>query len=158
MNFVVLFYFLIYAFCMSVHLWIKHCWQSCLNSHILFNSFVNSAANYSPWFKIILSSNLCNFYMLSLNNPTSPSANVPSFVATKCTILNNLLYTTSIMSFSVASSNFVMKFTIKWIYSFFNILFTISFSPSASIQFFIFWHKSHPSTYFSISFIPPSHQ
>ena len=57
---------------------------------MLFNSFVISATNYSSLFDTMLSSNLCNFYMLSLNSLASFFANVLSVVATKHVIFDNL--------------------------------------------------------------------
>ena len=56
--------------------------------NIVFNSFVNSAANWGPLSDTTLSGNPYNFYILSLNSLARPSANVPSVVATKCVIFD----------------------------------------------------------------------
>ena len=84
-----------------------------LISNILFNFLVNSAMNYSSLSNTILSSNLYNFHILSLNSLTNPFADVPSVVVTKYIILNNLLQTISITSFSATNSNLIIKSTIK---------------------------------------------
>ena len=97
-------------------------------SNTLFNSFVNFITNYSPLSNITLFSNPCNFYMLSLNSLINPSAIIPSVIAIKCVILSNLTHTTKIVSFSATNSNFVIKSTIKYVYSLFSTLFIINFS------------------------------
>ena len=79
--------------------------------------------------------------ILSLNNLANPSTNVPSVVATKCDILDNLLQTTSIASFLATNSNLVIKSTIKCVYGFSRTFF--SFPISASILFFIYHNSSH---------------
>ena len=109
-----------------------------LISNILFNSFINSTANYGLLSEITLSSSPCNFYTLSLNNHAKSSADVLSVVATKCAILDNLSQTIRITSFPATNSNLVMKSTIKCVYSFSGTSFTINFPASASIWFFIF--------------------
>ena len=48
---------------------------------------------------IILSGNLCNFQILSLNSHASPSALVHSVVGTKCAIFVNLSTTAKIESY-----------------------------------------------------------
>ena len=125
---------------------------------ILFNSFVISIANCGSWSDIILSSNLCNFHTLSLNNLANSSTVIPSVVATKYVILENLLQTTRITSFPAITGNFVMKSTIRCIYSFSGTSLSFNFPASAPILFFILWYISHSSTYFSISLITPSYQ
>ena len=65
---------------------------------MLFNSFIISAANCGLLSNFILSGNLYNFHILFLNN-LNPFTDVPSVVATKCVILNNLLQTTKIAFF-----------------------------------------------------------
>ena len=89
-------------------------------SNILFNSSVNFAANCGPLSNITLSSNLCNFYILSLNNLAKPFSNISSIVVTKCAIFNNILQITRITSFPATNSNLVMKLTVKYIYSLWN--------------------------------------
>ena len=66
----------------------------------------------------MLSSNLCNFHTLSLNNYTTISTNISSIVVTKCVILDNLSQTTRITFCLATNSNLVIKFTIKCVYSF----------------------------------------
>ena len=85
---------------------------------MLFNSLVISAVNCGPLSNTILSGNLYNFHILSLNNLANSFAEVSSVVATKCVILNNLLQTTRIAFFLATNSSFVIKSTIKYIYSF----------------------------------------
>ena len=126
--------------------------------NILFNSFVNSAANYGSLSSTTLSGNLCNFHTLFLNNLANPFTNVPSVVATKYIILNNLLQTTSITSFPATNSNFVIKSTIRWVQGFSVILLKFNFPTRASVWFFIFWHISHSSTYCLTSLITSGHQ
>jgi len=124
-------------------------------SNILFNIFVNFTANCGSLSVITLSGNLYSFYALSWNNITNHFANVPSVVTTKYVILDNLLHTTNIVFFSAASGNFVIKFTIRCIYSFFSTSSTISFPASSSVLFIILWHKLYPSIYLFISFVTP---
>ena len=78
-------------------------------SNISFNSFINSVTNCGPLLLVTLSSKLCNFYILSLNNLTKPSANVSSVVTAKCAIFDNLSHTTNIISFSATNSNLVIS-------------------------------------------------
>ena len=76
--------------CLSVWGWNNV--NSFISIHnMLFNSFVIFAANYSLLSDTVFSGNPCNFYTLSLNNCTSPFANVPSVVAIKYVNLGNLL-------------------------------------------------------------------
>ena len=107
---------------------------------------------------IILSSNLCNFHALSLNNLTNPSTDVLSTIVIKCAIFDNLLHTTSIAFFSATNDNLVIKFTVKCIYSFSSTSFSINFPASTFILFFILWYKSYLSTYFPISFVTTDYQ
>lgn len=72
-----------------------------------------------------------------LNNLAKSSADVSSFVATKCAIFDNWSHIIRIMSFSTTNSSFVMKSTVKYIYGFFGISFAINFHTSAFILFFI---------------------
>ena len=60
--------------------------------------------------------------MLSLNSLAKLSANVLSIFITKCIILDNLLYTTKITFFPTTNGNFVIKSTIRYIYSLFSTL------------------------------------
>ena len=106
-------------------------------SNISFNSFINSTANYGPLFEITLSGNLCNFYILFLNNFVKPSTIIFSVIIIKCNIFKNLLYTTKIKSWFLDTSNFIIKFTDICCYSFSSIVFGLSFSTSISILFFI---------------------
>ena len=108
-----------------------------LISNILFNSLVNSTTNYGPLSLITLSDSLCNFHTLSLNNLTSPSADILSVVVMKCIIFNNLSYTTKIVSFPATNSNFVIKSTVKYVHTFSSTLFAINFSADTSVLFFI---------------------
>ena len=71
--------------------------------------------------------------MLSLNSLVNLSANIPSVVAIKCIILDNLLQTTRIISFPATNSNFVIKFTVKCVHSFSKTLLSFSFFTSTSI-------------------------
>ena len=75
--------------------------------------------------------------MLSLNNLVNLFTDVPSIVVTKCVILNDLSHMTKIISFSTTNGNFMIKSTIRCIYSFSRTLFAIIFSIKDSIQFFI---------------------
>ena len=105
-------------------------------SNILLNFFVNSATNYSSLSEITLSSNLCNFHILFLNNFTDLSADVPPIVTTKYAILNNLSHIIKITSFLTTNRNFVKKSTVKCIYSLFSTLFAINFPTGASVWYF----------------------
>ena len=64
-------------------------------------------------FEIMLSCNLCSFQTLFLNNLANLFTNVSSVIATKYTILSNLLHTTSITSFFATNGNLVIKSTIN---------------------------------------------
>ena len=66
----------------------------------------------------MLSDNLCNFYILSLNSHTNSSTVILSVVATKYVILDNLLHTTNIASFSATNGSFIIKLTVRYIHSF----------------------------------------
>jgi len=110
-----------------------------LISNILFSSFVNFAANYSPLSEITLSRNSCNFYILSLNNYANSSANVSFIIITKYVILDNLLQTTRTVSFLATNSNFMIKSIIGCVYSFSGILLNFNFSTSASVLFFLLY-------------------
>ena len=141
-----------YSVCPSVCKWntIDN-FVSILN--ILFNSFVISTANYGLWSNTMLSGNLYNSYMLSLNNLTNSSTNISSIVTTKCVILDNILQTTRIAFFLATNGNFGMKSTIRYVYSFSRTSLSFNFPVRASILFFIFWHISHSSIYLFISLI-----
>ena len=84
-----------------------------------------------------LSSNLYNFYTLFLNNLASSSTNIPSIIATKYLILDNLSHTTKIIFFSATNSNLVIKSIIRYVHGFSSISLNFSFSAGASILFFI---------------------
>ncbi len=86
--------------------------------NILFSSLVSSTANCGPLSDVMLSSNPCNFYILSLNNLASSFADISSVIATKCVILDNLSQTTRIAFFPATNGNFVMKSTIRYVYGF----------------------------------------
>ena len=96
--------------------------------NILFNFFINSTINCNPLFDIILLGNLCNFYILFLNNLANPFTGVLFIVTTRCVILGNLLHTTNITFFPATNSNFVIKSTIMYVCSFSSTSFTIIFS------------------------------
>ena len=85
---------------------------------MLFNFLVNSTTNYRPLSDTILSCNPFNFHTLSLNSLTNPFADIPSIVATKYIIFNNLSQITRIIYFPATNSHFVIKSTIKYVYSF----------------------------------------
>jgi len=120
--------------CLSVFEW-KDVKNFVSISNILFSSLVNSTANCGPLSGIMLSGNLHSFYILSLNNFASFSAIV---VAIKCAILDNLLYTTKITSFTTTTnSNFMIKSTIRCVHGFFDTSFVINFPTGVSVLFFI---------------------
>ena len=96
--------------------------------NILFNSFINFAANRSSLSLITLSGNLCNFHILSLNNLVNSSTDVFFVVATKYAIFDNLLHITYITFFSATNSKLVIKLTIKYAYAFSSTL-TFSLVP-----------------------------
>ena len=87
-------------------------------SNILFNFFINSTANYGLLSKITLSGNLYNFHILSLNSLAKSSTDILSVITIKYVILDNLSYTIRIISFPTTNSNFVMKYTIRYVHSF----------------------------------------
>ena len=126
--------------------------------NILFNFFVNSTANCIFLSDTTLSSNSCNFHMLSLNSLTNLSTIISSVVTIKCVILDNLLHTTKIVYFPATNGNFVIKFTVKCIHGLSSILFAINFPTSTSILLFILWHKSYSFTYFPIFFVTSGYQ
>ena len=105
--------------------------------NILFNSCIIPAMNWGPLSDIILSGNLCNFYMLSLNNIASSSTNVFFVVEIKYTIFVNLSTTTKIESYPCVSSNLVIKSTEMWAQGFSRIEFSINFPASCSVQFLL---------------------
>ena len=123
-----------YSICLSVWEW-NNVDSFILIPSIPFNSLVISTANYSPLFNTILSSNLCNFYILSLNNLANPFTNVSSVIATKCVILDNLLQTTRTTSFFATNGNLVIKSTIGYAHSFSGTLLNFNFSISTSVYF-----------------------
>ena len=67
------------------------------------------AMNCGPLSEIMLSSSLCNFQMLSLNNCANPSVLVFSVVGMKCAIFVNLSTTTRIELYLYAKGNFIIK-------------------------------------------------
>jgi len=87
---------------------------------------------------IILSGNLYNFHILSQNNLTNPSADVSSVVTTKYIILDSLLQTTKIVFFPATNGNFVMKFTVKCVYSFSGTSLSLNFPTCISVLLFYF--------------------
>jgi len=109
--------------------------------NILSNSFVNFTTDYSLLSTITLSGSSYSFHTLFLNNLANSFTNILLVVVIKYIILDNLLYTTKIISFLTISSNFVIKSTIRCIHSFSSISLAISFLASISILFFILWHK-----------------
>ena len=106
----------------------------------------------------MFSDNLCSFHTLFLNNLVKFSAEIPSVVAIKYAIFDNLLYTTGIMFFSTTSDSLVIKFTIRYIYHFSEILFAINFPIGISVLFFILWYRLQLSIYLSISLVTLEHQ
>jgi len=107
---------------------------------------------------MILLGNLCNFYMLSLNNLANSSANIFSVVGIKCTIFVNLSTTTRIKLYSCASSNLVIKSAEMCAQGFSGIEFGINFPAGYSVQFLLRWQASYPSIYCFTSFVTPGHQ
>ena len=79
--------------------------------NILFSFLASYAANCKPLSNITLSDNPYNFHTLFLNNLTNLSADIPSTVATKCTILDNLLQTIRVTLFPATNSSLVIKST-----------------------------------------------
>ena len=74
--------------------------------------------------------------ILFLNNLANPFV-VPSVIATKYTIFNNLSHTTRIAFFPTINSSFVIKFTIRYVYDFSGILSAIKISTGISVLFSI---------------------
>ena len=116
--------------------------------NILFSSLVISTANCGPLSNITLSSNPYSFYTLFLNNLTNPSTDVSSVIATNCVILDNLSQTTRIVFFLATNSNFIIKSTIRYVYSFFSI--SLNFTsllvpPSYSSSFDTYYNHPHTS-------------
>ena len=111
----VLFQLLVYVLYVLIYLRVEYCWQLFWFPAFYLNSLINSATNWGFLSDITLSDNPCNFYILSLNNLANLSAYIFSVVATKYTILDNLLHTTKITSFSTTNGNFVIKLTIRCI-------------------------------------------
>ena len=60
-----------------------------------------------------------------------------SVVVTKYVILDNLSQTIRIVSFLVTNSNFVIKSTVRYVYSFSSISLNSNFFTDTSILFFI---------------------
>jgi len=149
---------LVHLFHLFIYLWMEHCQQFGFNPSILFNFLVNSTANCSPLSNTMLSSNPCNFHILSLNNFYNPFADVPSVIATKCIFFDNLSQTTRIVFFPATNSNFVMKSTVKYVYGTLDTSLNFNFPVSTSVLFFIHWHISHLSTYHPTFLVTPSHQ
>ena len=119
-------------------------------SNILFSLFISFVANCGSLFNIMLSDNLCYFYILSLNSLTNSCTVILSSVATKYVILDNLLHTTNIAFFSATNGSFIIKLTIRYIYSFSSTSLNLDLSASTSVWFFILWQILHLSTYFLI--------
>ena len=143
-------------------IWLSICGWNTVDSFVsipnmLFNSLIISAVNYGFLSDTMLSGSSCSFHTLSLNNLVRPFTDVSSVVATKCVILDTLSQTTRITSFPTTTSNFVINSTIKYIYSFSGPSLNFNFSIITSVLFFILWHISHPSIYFPISLVIPSH-
>jgi len=69
-------------------------------------------------------------------------------------ILNNISHITF---FPATNGNFVIKFTIKYIYSFSSTLLNFNFPTHVSVLFFILWYISQLSIYFPTSFVTPNH-
>ena len=125
--------------------------------NILFSSLVISTANCGPLSNITLSSNPYSFYTLFLNNLTNPSTDVSSVIATNCVILDNLSQTTRIVFFLATNSNFIIKSTIRYVYSFFSI--SLNFTsllvpPSYSSSFDTYYNHPHTSIHPSNSSLP----
>ena len=126
--------------------------------NIPFNFLVSSAANWGPLSDTILSGNPCNFYILSLKSLSNPSAIIPSIVAIKCVIFDNLSQTTKMASFPATIGNLVIKSTEICIYGFSRTSPNFTFPATSSVLFFICWHKLHPFIYHPTSLITSSYQ
>ena len=96
--------------------------------NILFNFLINPAANWGPLSEMMLSSSLCSFYTLSLNNLANLSADVFSVVDIKWTILVNQSTTTRMLLYPYAKGNLAIKSTDICVYGFSGIEFGINFS------------------------------
>ena len=152
-----------YKYCFSswfiFSVWLSICrWNDVNNFVSIPNILFSSTTNCDPLWKTTLSGNPYNFHTLFLNNCTNPSTVNLSVVATKCVILDNLLQTTRIAFFPTTNGNFVMKSTIRYVYSFSSTSLNFSFPTGVSILFFILWHKLQPSMYFPTYFVTPSSQ
>ena len=107
--------------------------------------FINFTTNWSFLSNTMLSDNIYNFHMLFLNNLTNPFANILSIVVIKYVIFNNLSHITKIVFFSTTNSNFMIKSTIIYIYSFSSILllwYTWTFIFYFDFILFLRWWKS----------------
>jgi len=95
--------------------------------------------------------NLCNFYILFLNN-LNPFASVFSIVITKYIILDNLSQITRIVSFLATNSNLVIKSAIWYVYSFFGILISTFLLVSLSCSLFTdtYYTLLHTILHFSL--------
>jgi len=71
--------------------------------------------------------------MLSQNNLVTPSAKVFSIIGMKYTIFVILSYTTNILSYSYASSSFVIKSADMCVQGFSSTAFGINFPAGASV-------------------------
>ena len=154
-------YYSSFWFILSV--WLSVCRWKAVDSFILipnipFNSFVISVVNCSSLSNTILSGSPYNFHTLFLNNLINPSADISSMVATKCIILDNLSQTTRVAFFPTTTSNFVIKSTVRCVYSFSGTSLNFNFPAATSILFFILWHMSHLFTYLPMSFVTPNYQ
>ena len=101
------------------------------------SSLVNFAANCGPLSDTMLSGNPYNFHILSLNNLTNSSADVPFVVATKYIILDNLLQTTRMVFFLATNGNFIIKSTIRCVHGFSGTSLNFNFPATSSVLFFI---------------------
>ena len=114
------------SICLSVYGW------KAINSfvsipNILFNSFINLTTNCGPLSKMTLSSNPYNFYPLSLNNLAKLFTIIFSIITIKYSVFKNLLYTTKIESWSLNTSNFVIKSTNIYCHSSFSTVFDLNY-------------------------------
>ena len=128
-----MFQLLVYIPGLPTHLWVEYHQQLCnfvSIPTILFNSFVNFAVSYSSLSEIILFDNPCNFHILFLNNLVNSFTNISFIVITK---YDNLSHTTKIIYFSATNDKFIINLTVRYVYSFPNISFNISFPASVSV-------------------------
>jgi len=114
--------------------------------------------NCGPLSDMILLGRPCNFHTLSLNNLTSPSANIFSVVEIKWTIFVSQFTTTKMALYPWAKGSLVIKSTDICIHGFSGIELGISLPADCSVQFLFLWQESHPSTYHFTSFVTPGHQ